>query len=42
MSIKKLTRIIKELTKLVKAISKLLIELISAIGWIIILIHLFS
>ena len=42
MSIEELTRKVKELTKLAKAISKLLIELISIVGWILILIQLFK
>lgn len=42
MRIEELTRKVKELTKLAKAISKLLIELISIVGWILILIQLFK
>lgn len=42
MSIEELTRKVKELTKLAKAISKLIVELISIVGWILILIQLFK
>lgn len=42
MSIDELTRKVKELTKLAKAISKLIVELISIVGWILILIQLFK
>lgn len=42
MSIKELTRKVKELTKLVQAVSKLLIEVISVIGWLLIILQLFK
>lgn len=42
MSIRELTRKVKELTTLAKEVSKLLVELISIVGWILILIKLFS